>query len=291
MADTKVFNITEFTSKSLIISCPHSGRFFPNAEDLSSRITVSLNELDRRSDTFTELLALGSGLGRVIYSNIAPTYVNLGRLPTSIDPADFRKIDETKFSCEIDKQARNGQGVISSKFFMTGQRIYRPDKEPDQSEISDRLNNYYYPYHGALESAVHEILFSSGRATVLDLHSYSDLRLVNGRIARVAGLPDISIGILKTPLERSVPICVAESLAGLAAKFGYRAKINFPYSGGYITKKFGNNSNSTACSTIRICFFSALIYCWGSIHDHGLRLLPTVHYSIFFDYFENKSPT
>lgn len=244
----------------LMLVCPHAGRFFPTAEKLLTRITTDILSLDRRSDAYVD--ALSSGIVELgatqLTSLIAPTYVNVGRAPDCIDPAHLKGNFNTE-RAYVSRNARLGQGVISTKLFLSGDNIYKNGCEPNTTELKDRLNRYYFPFHKQLDEHISSLARLHGYVLVLDVHSYSNLRQKDGKISLLKDSPDIVLGNLGSAIGPSCDQSLLEEIKELASTFQYTVAVNAPYSGGYITQKYNpkNPENLIPSETLQIEFLRA----------------------------------
>ncbi len=71
-----------------------------------------------------------------------------------------------------------------------GQPIYQPGGEPDEAEVSERIERYHRPYHAAIEQELSRAMRTRGTAVLYDCHSIRSKvpRLFHGQLA------DLSIG-------------------------------------------------------------------------------------------------
>jgi len=218
----------------LIISCPHAGRHFPN--DLTDKIDVSLHELDRRGDTFTEWLSMGAvDLGAFqIMSSIAPTYMNVGRSHKSISPEDVRDWNKRSISYDLyDIYAPFGQGLVSTLSYHSGLAIYKQGMKPNAAEILARTQKWHTPFHAVLNQAARNTANTIAQPLVFDVHSCPSSSKTGGEIKADTILSDAE--------GRACDPKIMEAASKLAREFGYRVAVNKPYKGGYITQRYGRH--------------------------------------------------
>ncbi|MCB1563161.1 MAG: N-formylglutamate amidohydrolase [Alphaproteobacteria bacterium] len=208
----------------LVVVCPHAGRYFPDGfEDIIVADLADLEEIDRRGDTFTDWLSMGApNTGALqIVSNIAPAFLNVGR---ALDEAAEQHLYGDK-----------GQGLVSAKTYHTGAAIYPEGRFPGTDEIEARIRRWYQPFHDRLEKIVEATKEKHGCCMVFDMHSCPQKSYVAGNISYEVILSDAS--------GRSCDPEIIEIAQNVAQSYGYRVGVNNPYTGGFITQKFGAHAN------------------------------------------------
>ncbi len=106
------------------------------------------------------------------------------------------------------------------------------ETEPTQSEIEERINRYYIPYHEQLTELLGKMIQEFGRVYLLDLHSF-----FTGPSA------DVCLGDVNgtTCSERLVG-CFERALR----EHDFSVTRNEVWTGGYITRHYGNTDNIEA---------------------------------------------
>ena len=202
----------------VLISIPHGGNQVPPL--LADRVAASREDLFDDSDPFTaEIYNLSEKVAAVAATDIARTFVDLNRAASDLFPA-------------------NPDGVIKSHTCF-GKKIYRTNREPDESEIPILLDLYYFPYHRRLRRIINNpnLRIELG----LDCHSMAEtgpaISPDSGKKRPVICLGDVN--------GSSCPHEVTEKLARCCQKaFGLSSSevmLNQPFSGGYITREYGKN--------------------------------------------------
>jgi N-formylglutamate amidohydrolase len=133
------------------------------------------------------------------------------------------------------------RGVIAGADYFA-RPVFKPGREPDQSETIRRVKAYYLPYHDKLR----ESLSLPGVKLLLDCHSMDG---VGPADAPDPGRPraDVNLGNNGGPggepnPERGEPTCPVELVRSLAEALrdeGLSVSLNSPYAGGYITLHYG----------------------------------------------------
>lgn len=106
--------------------------------------------------------------------------------------------------------------------------------EPDASEIAERRNRYWRPYHERLSTALKDIHARHGMALLWDAHSIRSRvpRFFDGR------LPDLNLGTADG--VSAAPALTARLEAAAAETSDFSSVVNGRFKGGYITRAYGN---------------------------------------------------
>jgi N-formylglutamate deformylase len=200
----------------LLVSLPHDGHAIP--PDLAARMA---DDACRAPDTdwhVSRLYAFARELGA---SMIVPRYsryvVDLNRPPDdmSLYPG------------------QNTTGLCPAVQF-SGAAVYREGQAPSPSEVHERVERYWRPYHGALRTEIDRLHAAHGRVVLWEGHSIrgSDLPfLFDGR------LPDLNLGTAGG--ASCSPGLQARLEKVLGAQAGYDWVANGRFKGGYITRHYG----------------------------------------------------
>lgn len=114
------------------------------------------------------------------------------------------------------------------------ENIYRDGCAPDASEIAQRIESWWQPYHLALAAEIARIQSHHGRVVLWDAHSIrsSVPMLFPGQ------LPDLNLG---TAVGKSCSSELEQRLVNvLKAQTRYSFVVNGRFKGGYITRHYGN---------------------------------------------------
>jgi len=115
----------------------------------------------------------------------------------------------------------------------SGEPVYQAGEEPSNTEISQRIERYWRPYHDALTTEIARIRDTHGRVVLWEGHSIRSVVpfLFDGR------LPDFNLG---TAEEKSCSAMLQTRLADVLAAIGdYTHVVNGRFKGGYITRHYG----------------------------------------------------
>ncbi|RFF28530.1 MULTISPECIES: N-formylglutamate deformylase [unclassified Wenzhouxiangella] len=122
-------------------------------------------------------------------------------------------------------------GLVPTETF-DGDPVYR-DRNPDDAEVSERIERYWQPYHDKLRETLEGLKQRHGYAVLFDVHSIRSTvpRLFDGR------LPDLNLGTYEgRSCNAQLQAQVAEVLAGAD---GFSTVVNGRFKGGFITRHYG----------------------------------------------------
>lgn len=199
----------------LFVSLPHDGTELPDA--LAERLTPSARRVPDTDWHVSRLYAFARELGA---SMIIPRYsryvIDLNRPP---DNASLYPGQNTTGLCPIVQ--------------FTGEPIYQAGAEPSNTEIAERVQTYWRPYHEALGAELARIRAAHGRVVLWEGHSIKSVVpfLFEGE------LPDFNLG---TSGGASCSVALQSRLvAVLAAAREHTHVVNGRFKGGYITRHYG----------------------------------------------------
>jgi len=199
----------------ILISSPHSGTYFP--PEIKSRIKPELAERPDDADWFIDKLydfAPSMGIA-MISANYCRWVIDLNRYPQT----------EPLYT---DGRVITGLCPITD---FNGLPLY-DGKVPDDTEIEQRLEDYFIPYHKKVDELLTGLVERHGKALLFDAHSIR--KSVPGISAKP--FPDLILG--DNDLTSASPSIIASAYEALHnGPFGVQH--NIPFKGGYITRFFG----------------------------------------------------
>ncbi|MFA6231715.1 MAG: N-formylglutamate deformylase [Rhodanobacter sp.] len=200
----------------LLISLPHDGSFIPE------HIAARMHSAARRSpDTDWHVgrlyEPLAEALGASVLKPLSSRYViDLNR------PADGHAL----------YPGQRETGLVPVIGF-DGGALYREGEAPDAAEVQQRVDEFWRPYHQALQQELARLCAEYGRAVLWEGHSIRSRvpMLFEGR------LPDFNLGTATGvscggPLQQRLQ-------AGLEAQSDFSFAVNGRFKGGYITRHYG----------------------------------------------------
>ena len=197
----------------LLISMPHNGTEIP----LEMKCNMSAHG-SRLVDTdwfLDKLYSFACPLGCSVLCPLYSRYViDLNRHPQG--KALYNKADNTEL-CPLTT--------------FEYQRIYEC-LEPGETEVADRIERYFKPYHDRISSWISETKKHFGFAVLFDVHSIKSQlpRFFEGR------LPELNLGTMSA---NSCHPELEKIMASSLKKSGYTFAHNERFKGGYITRHYG----------------------------------------------------
>ena len=197
-----------------VISIPHSGEYITPKMKSNLQDNVIFSNIDWYLPKFYYFL---KEMGFTTIINRVSRYV----------------IDVNRGPKQRDKENNYTKNFVYTKTTF-GNEIYK--SEISNSEIEDRINQFYIPYHQMINQAIQEKLKYFNKVYLIDLHSF-------GRDLRA----DIILG---NGNGKTTNKAFLEQIEKMLNKEGFRVKNNELYSGGYITKYYG--SKRGRCETLQM---------------------------------------
>ncbi|MEO7199758.1 MAG: N-formylglutamate deformylase [Dokdonella sp.] len=202
-------------SAPLLISLPHDGEQVPS--DVAMRLTPSARCVPDTDWGVARLYAFAREMGA---SLLVPRY---SRYVVDLN----RSSDDTSLY-----PGQNTTGLCPHVQF-SGEPVYLPEREPDAEEIASRVQQYWLPYHQALQAELQRLREAHGRVVLWEAHSIrSELPFLFEGV-----LPDFNLG---TASGSSCSALLQERLAGvLESQADYSHIVNGRFKGGFITRHYG----------------------------------------------------
>jgi N-formylglutamate deformylase len=199
----------------LLISLPHNGTTLP--PDLAARLTPSAQRVPDTDWHVAQLYAFARELGAsLLVPNYSRYVVDLNRPPDDVSLYP----------------GRNTTGLCPHVQF-SGEPIYLPEQMPSATEVAQRVETYWRPYHRALSAEIARIKSAHDRVVLWEAHSIRSVVpfLFEGR------LPDFNLGTVD---GTSCTLALQRSLSEVLEKQNrYTSIVNGRFKGGYITREYG----------------------------------------------------
>jgi N-formylglutamate deformylase len=213
----------------VLFNSPHSGRVYPRAFLIASRLDLST--LRRSEDSFVDDLAMGV-IRRgypLMRAHFPRCYVDVNREPYELDPRMFDG-RLPSFANTRSMRVAGGLGTVA-RVVGDAQEIY--DQRLSVDDALRRIDSLYKPYHRALRRLFTRMHREFGAAVLVDCHSMPSSTGPKDERPRA----DVVLG------DRYGTSCVAavsETVEGVLRDMGYAVSRNKPYAGGFITEHYGN---------------------------------------------------
>jgi len=223
-----VFTLTPGTSP-LLVSFPHAGTEIPPS--LARRMTP---EALLRADTDWHLPQLYAFVREMGASTLVPRFsryvIDLNRPPE--DSNLYPGQDTT--------------GLVPADTFCK-HPLYRAGEAPSAAEVAGRREQYWKPYHDALENELACLRGAHGAAVLWDAHSIASVvpRFFEGRLA------DLNLGTADG--HACAPRVQAAAQAVLAAQHEFSHVTNGRFKGGYITRHYGRPASGVHALQMEQC--------------------------------------
>ena len=228
-------------SSSVVFASPHSGREYA----WSFMRRSSLNDLVIRSseDAFVDQLVQSAPEygAPLLLATVPRAFVDLNRSADELDPALIEGVRKSGHNPRV----ASGLGVIP-RVVANGRSIYRG--KLSQVEARKRLNDYWHPYHAALNSVLLEAHQKFDHAILVDFHSMPREAL-EGVDRFTDNRPEIVIG---DRFGASASNLVVDQIESAFANAGFRVSRNIPFAGAYITQTYGRPSRRQHAVQIEI---------------------------------------
>ncbi|WP_327434251.1 N-formylglutamate amidohydrolase [Streptomyces sp. NBC_01236] len=214
----------------VILHVPHSSRYVPAS--LRDGIVLDDAGLERELDHITDAHTAELATAVAEAADVTPwRFVNrLSRLV----------IDPERFPDEREEMLAVGMGAVYTR------TTHRAPLRPADVDPRPLIDRYFHPYARAMTAAVADRLAATGRAVVVDVHSYPTARLpyeLHGDGPR----PPVCVGTdsFHTPPEL---VALAEkAFAGLGG-----VGIDSPFSGAYVPLRFYEREPRVAALMVEI---------------------------------------
>ncbi len=253
----------------LVVASPHSGRFYSDHFLRQSRLRLAA--LRRSEDSFVDhLVAAAPSLGIPMIRALFPrTVVDVNREPFELDPDMFVGA-LPGYVNSASPRVRSGLGTIP-RVAASGAEIYGVPLSVDEGRR--RIKSLYLPYHRALKRLIKETKARFGVAILIDCHSMPSQAALAGHGGNVDRRPrrhggtgfDIVLG------DRHGAACAPDlsiRAEEVLSDLGYVVSKNYPYAGGFTTKRYGRPVASVHALQIEI---NRALY----LDEGRLDLLPT----------------
>ncbi|WP_104019506.1 N-formylglutamate amidohydrolase [Roseovarius nitratireducens] len=231
----------ERRTTSVVFASPHSGRDY----SWSFLRRTRLNEHSVRSseDAYVDqLFDSAPRVGAPLLRAGAPrAYVDLNRSPDELDPALIEGVSRQGHNPRI----ASGLGVIP-RVVANGRAIY--SGKITLAEARHRIDDFWRPYHEALQGQLDQAHLMFGQAILIDCHSMPH-EAMDTVASRGLRRPEVVLG------DRFGAAADGEIVDRIEAAFtraGLMVTRNTPFAGAYITQAYGRPSRGRHAVQIEI---------------------------------------
>lgn len=219
----------------LLIDSPHSGRVLPDNFKTSASNNALLSGWDAWIDElFGDCSYFGATL---IHQHISRMVIDLNR-----------KYDDINPELLSDNAATSGLAINPSAYSTRGMGLIRQFALPgipvsegklSAQEVKSRIDDYYFPYHNAIESKLTNFRQRFGAAWHIDCHS---MKSIGNAMNIDAGLPRADIVLSDRDGATGDP-ALMNLMAYHFRDLGYQVALNNPYKGGYLVQAYSDPQN------------------------------------------------
>jgi len=202
-------------TRPLLVSMPHAGTYVPPA--IAARLTDEARQVPDTDWHLEMLYDFARDMGASILVATHSRYViDLNRPP---DGASLYPGQSVTGLCPTDS--------------FDDTPLYAAGDVPDEAEIAARREAIWVPYHAQLRREIDRMHAEHGVAALWEAHSIRSVlpRFFEGR------LPDLNLGTNKG--ASCAPLLEQAVMAAAQQATPYTAVLNGRYTGGYITRHFG----------------------------------------------------
>ena len=226
-------------SNCVLFNSPHSGSAY--IEKFIQSTELSLQTLRSSEDLFVDqLFSPVVDFGSLILSATFPrSFIDLNRDSEELDPLLIEDVVAYKDTLKVSA----GLGVIP-RVVADQMPIYSHRLSID--DATDRLRNFYFPYHEKLKNLIKKTQDSFNKVILLDCHSMPQSSV---SLARKKDQIEVVLGDC---FGRSCEHSIVMELKSLLTEAGFRVSLNKPFSGGFITRSYASPINNIHVVQIEI---------------------------------------
>jgi N-formylglutamate deformylase len=242
-------------SVPVLVSLPHCGTLLP--QSILRRMVPRAQALEDTDWHIADLYAFVRDLGAsLIVARLSRYVIDLNRPP---DDAPMYP-------------GSNSTGLCPEHFF-SGEPLYRSDQQPDATEVAQRRERYWQPYHDALQQELLRLKSVHGYALLLDGHSIkSELPwLFAGR------LPDLNLGTAGG--ASCAPSLRSAMSQALEAQRDFTHVVDGRFKGGYIVRHYGRPTEGLHAAQLEMCWscYMSEMPPYRLDPQRSARLAPVLH--------------
>ncbi|MGR3461675.1 MAG: N-formylglutamate amidohydrolase [Roseovarius sp.] len=231
----------ERRTTSVVFASPHSGRDY----SWSFLRRTRLNEHSVRSseDAYVDqLFDSAPRAGAPLLRAGAPrAYVDLNRSPDELDPALIEGVSRQGHNPRI----ASGLGVIP-RVVANGRAIY--SGKITLAEARHRIDDFWHPYHEALQGQLDQAHLMFGQAILIDCHSMPH-EAMDSVASRGLRRPEVVLG---DRFGAAADGGIVDRIEAAFTHAGLMVTRNTPFAGAYITQAYGRPSRGRHAVQIEI---------------------------------------
>ena len=224
----------------VVFASPHSGRSYTKAFLQSS--VLDAQTIRSSEDAFVDqLIDFMPNMGVPILLAKAPrAYVDMNRSADELDPELIHGVR----SRSQNPRVASGLGVIP-RVVSNARSIY-PGKL-SKAEALMRIDQYWKPYHEALNLLISRAQYFFGCSILIDMHS-----MPHEAVAHIGNPQQDTEVVIGDRFGASADIILTDMVSNIFENHGFKVSRNIPFAGAYVTQRYGRPSNSNHVIQIEI---------------------------------------
>ncbi len=227
------FHVTEPEQRlsCVVFASPHSGCDYPDW--FVRRSMLDRQAIRSSEDAFVDrLFESAPDFGATLLCACAPrAFVDLNRSPDELDPALIEGVRRHGHNPRV----ASGLGVIP-RVVANGRVIHNGKITLDEAKA--RIDQYWRPYHAALQDLLDRAHHLFGQAILIDCHSMPH-EAMDGVARTTAPRPEIVLG---DRFGAAAAVDIVDRVEVAFAAAGLTVSRNAPFAGAYVTQAYGRPS-------------------------------------------------
>ncbi len=224
------YNLTmpDLRTTSVVFASPHSGRDYPWS--FVRRSNLDERVLRSSEDAFVDkLFDAAPRHGAPLLTAIAPrAWIDVNRSAEELDPALIEGVKRTAHNPRV----ASGLGVVP-RVVANGRAIYRG--KITRKEAMARIEEFWKPWHLALNTLMDDSAALFGEAILIDCHSMPHEAIESISHPRGAR-PEIVLG---DRFGAAAGSDIVDRIEAALASAGLRVARNAPFAGAFVTQNYG----------------------------------------------------
>ena len=223
----------EIRTTSVVFASPHSGREYPWS--FVRRTILDERTLRSSEDAFVDkLFDSAPRHGAPLLTAIAPrAWIDVNRAAEELDPALIEGVKRTAHNPRV----ASGLGVVP-RVVANGRSIYRG--KITRKEADARIEEFWKPWHLALNTLMDDSTALFGEAILIDCHSMPHEAIESISHPRGAR-PEIVLG---DRFGAAAGSDVVDRIEAALTSAGLRVARNAPFAGAFVTQNYGRPARS-----------------------------------------------
>lgn len=215
----------------VVFASPHSGAEYSAAfmnQTILDPLAIRSSEDAFVDQLFVSAREFGAPL---LAARVPRAFLDLNRSPEELDPALIEGVRRQGHNPRV----ASGLGVVP-RVVANGRAIYRG--KLNMSEVRQRIDRYWRPYHAELGRLLDVSRRQFGRAILIDCHSMPH-EAMDGVSRSITRRPDIVLG---DRFGASAGSDIVDQIEAAFERAGFVVARNTPFAGAYITQAYGRPS-------------------------------------------------